>query len=413
MTKMQTRAPSSLSRRVMLTLTAAATLSLVAACGGGGGDDAATASVGGTAPSANTVAWASGPISGLGSIIVNGVRYDDSSARVQRDEDDSDVSRSSLKIGMMVEVRSSSVDDSTGRANASEIRFGSELVGAVSTVDTAASTFTMLDQVVEVTSTTVFDDSLTGGFAGLKAGTVVEVHALFDAAAGRYVATRIEDKPAGSVYRLRGLVAGLDTTAKTFKIGNAVIAYGDVPAANLPANLANGTRVRVQLKPEKVNDQWVATAVRSGLKRVEDHNDGRVRGTVTAFTSAQAFEVNGLKIDATNAKLEGPAAGLILGARVDVRGTLSNGVLVATKIKVHGDRERSSELRLVELHGAMSALDTTAKTFMLRDVKVDYAGVTEWKDGGEANLANGKQLEVKGSYGDDRMTLKASKVEFE
>ncbi len=412
MTSIPHRLPASLSRRVMLSLTAVAALTLVAACGGGS-DESASPNVGGTAPSANTVAWASGPISGLGSIIVNGVRYDDNTARVQRDDDDSLDSKSSLKIGMVVEVRSSSVDDSTGRATAGEIRFGSELVGAIASIDTAASTFTMLDQVVEVTSTTVFDDALAGGFAGLKAGTVVEVHALYDAAVGRYVATRIEDKKAATVYRLRGTVSGLDTAAKTFKIGNAVIAYGDVLAANLPSNLADGVKVRVQLKPAQVNGQWVATAVRSGLKRVEDHNDGRVRGTITAFTSAQAFEVNGLKVDATNAKLEGSAAALILGARVDVRGTITNGVLIATMVKVHGDRERASELRLVELHGAMSALDTAAKTFMLREVKVDYSGVTEWKDGGEANLANGKQLEVKGQYGDDRMTLKASKVEFE
>lgn len=407
----QHRQAPSLSRRVMLSFTAAAAMAFMAACGGGGDD--ATPTVGGTSPGSNTVAWANGPISGLGSIIVNGVRYDDSSARVQRDEDDSLDSRSSLKIGMVVEVRSSSVDDSTGRATAGEIRFGSELVGVIASVDTAASTFTMLDQVVEVTSTTVFDDSLGGGFAGLKAGTLVEVHALYDAAVGRYVATRIEDKAAVTLYRLRGTVSGLDATAKTFKIGNAVIAYGDVTAANLPSNLADGVKVRVQLKPEKVNGQWVATTVRSGLKRVDDHSDGRVRGTITAFTSAQSFEVNGLKVDATNARIEGSTGALVLGARVDVRGTLTNGVLIATKVKVHGDRERSSELRLVELHGAMSALDTVAKTFMLRDVKVDYAGVTEWKDGGEANLANGKQLEVKGQYGDDRMTLKASKVEFE
>ena len=40
----------------------------------------------------------------------------------------------------------------------------------------------------------MFDDSLAGGFAGLRWARCVEMHALFDASTGHYVATRIEDK---------------------------------------------------------------------------------------------------------------------------------------------------------------------------------------------------------------------------
>jgi hypothetical protein len=62
----------------------------------------------------------------------------------------------------------------------------------------------------------------------------------------------------------------------------------------------------------------------------------------------------------------------------------------------------------------MSELDTGAKTFMLRGVKVNYAGVQEWKDGSESNLADGRALEVKGRWSDaDRSTLNAISIEFE
>ena len=386
-----------------LLLAGAATATLLVACGGGG--DAPAASGSATAQS-----FTAGPISGLGSIIVNGVRFDDSTARVESaDDSDSHTSRE-LKLGMMVEVEASAIDDSTARATAAVVRFGSEIVGPVAAADSAAQTIRVLDQTIEIKPNTVFDDSLAGGFAALTVGRVVEIHALFDASTGHYVATRIEDKTGALAYRLRGRISALDTTAKTFKIGDAVINYGNVAAADLPA-LADGQRVRVRLQTTQVNGQWLALSVRSGLRRVEDRADARVRGLVTAFTSPQHFFVQGIEVDATNATFEPNAAAVHLGAIVSVRGAASNGVIVATRVKVlTGDEDEGMN---VELHGELSALDTTAKTFMLREVKIDYSQVTQFKDGTLADLANGRKVEVKGAWSADHSVLVAAIVEFE
>jgi hypothetical protein len=62
----------------------AATITLLGACGGGGG--------GATVPQDGTV----GVIAGFGSVIVNGVRYDDSAATVK---DDHGASLSSSRLG--------------------------------------------------------------------------------------------------------------------------------------------------------------------------------------------------------------------------------------------------------------------------------------------------------------------------
>ena len=191
-----------LSRRRALAAPAAALMAgvlgpaLLSACGGGGGGDDAGAG-GGSAQS-----YTSGPISGLGSIIVGGVRFDDSSARVEDDDDGSSRDRSVLKLGVVVEVSSSSIDDSNGRAVAGLIRFGSELKGPVAQVDAAAQTIRMLDQTVEVRGETVFDAALVGGFAALAVGQILEIHALFDSASGRYLATRIELEDNANEYRL-------------------------------------------------------------------------------------------------------------------------------------------------------------------------------------------------------------------
>ncbi len=374
---------------------------LLSACGGGG-DDAGDATAG-------AQSYSSGPISGLGSIIVGGVRFDDTSARIE-DDDGASFSRSALKLGMMVEIHAAAIDDNLGRCVAAMIRFGSELKGPVASVDTAAQTFRMLDQTVEVRAETVFDPRLVGGFAAIAVGQILEVHALFDRATGRYLATRIELEDSADVYRLRGLVSNLDTATRTFQIGDAVINYANVPTPDLPA-LANGLRVRVRLQTTRVNGQWVALTVRLGVRRVDDLPDARLRGFVTAFTSTQQFEVNGIPVDAGAARIDPPTATVALGVLVEVRGRASNGVIVASRVKVIN--RLSDEWQRFELHGTVSALDTTARTFMLREVTVNYANVVEWEDGTPTDLANGRAVEVKGLWSADRSVLVAASIEFE
>ncbi|HET9977855.1 MAG TPA: DUF5666 domain-containing protein [Burkholderiaceae bacterium] len=383
---------------------AAATPALLTACGGGGDAGAPT---GGTA---TPLAFMHGPIVGLGSIIVGGVRIDDSRARVEDDEDGSTHSRSELRLGMVVEVQASSINDAAATAVAALIRFGAEMKGPVASIDAAAQTIRVLDQTVEIRPETVFDPSATGGFAAIALGQILEIHALFDAATGRYIATRVEREDGANEYRLRGLISRLDTTAKTFAIGDAVINYGEVPAAELPS-LGNGQRVRVRLKTAQVNGQWIATRVRSGVRRVDDVSDARVRGLVTAVTSPQAFAVNGIPVDASGAVFEPNAAAVALGAMVEVRGRAAAGTIVASRVKVID--VRSDDFRRVELHGAVSALDTAAKTFMLREIAVNYSRVIEYKDGREADLANGRAVEVKGIWSEDRRVLFAAVIEFE
>jgi Domain of unknown function (DUF5666) len=401
------RSTNPVTRRQAGALLLALSAAVLSACGGGGEDD--TAPVGG-GPTATPTAYAAGPITGFGSIIVNGIRYDDSAATIS-DDDDGAHGRERLKLGMMVEIDGNGVDRVRALGVALRIRFGSEIVGPVEAVNVAANSMTMLGQEVLVTDTTVFDDDLTGGLAGLSAGDIVEVHAQFDAATGRYTATRIDDEDDADVYKLRGRVANLDTSAKTFSIGGAVINYAGVSAASLPNLLANGQRVRVRLQTTQVNGQWVAVTLRHGVRAVEDRPDAHLRGLITAFTSATDFEVNGLKVDATNAGFPDGTAGLALGAMVEVKGAVSGGVLLASSVELD-DRHREQRHRF-ELHGQISELDTTAKTFMLRNIKVSYAGEVRYDDGSEATLANGVKVEVKGRASADRTMLVATEIEFE
>ena len=369
---------------------------LMAACGGGG----SSSSDGSTATT-----FASGPISGFGSIIVDGVRFDDSGAEIEN-EDGERGGSDDLQLGTMVEIEGGAIDDSTGRAKALRIRFGSEIVGPVASVASDNTSLVVLGQTVELKPETVVDDSLPAD-PQAWAGLVVEVHALMDGSTGRYVATRIEDKDNALLFKLRGVVAELDTTAQTFKIGDALISYAGV--TDLPALFDDGLRVRVRLQTTQVDGKWVAVSIRSGVRKVEDHDVARLRGTVTDLTDATHFEVNGVPVNASAARIDdGPVTA---GARVEVRGTAKDGTVIATRVKVLD--EDDDAIRGIELHGTVGDLNTEAKTFVLRGVTVDYSGTLIFKDGAEADLADGVQVEVKGRLSTDRSTLTAVLIEFE
>jgi hypothetical protein len=385
--------------RSALAWLAAAVLAI--GCGGGGGGDSSAAT---------GSAFTMGTISGFGSIIVDGVRFDDSRAQVV-DDDDQPHDRSELKLGMTVEVLSDRVQGASALAR--HIRFGAEIVGPVEAIDVAVKQLTVLGQTVDVTDTTVFDDSLAGGLAALAVGDVVEVHAQFNSANGHYIAKRIEKEGQVNFFRLRGVVAALDTTAETFKIGGATISYAAIAAADLPPNFGNGSAMRVRLQTTAVAGVWQAISIRSGVRKVEDHDEARVRGVVTAFTDITSVSVNGLPVT-TSASTAFPdgSAGIVVGAAVEVEGAIRDGVLVASEVELE-DHHAGDDDRLNELHGTVSALDTTAQTFVVHEIMVRYSSNTSFARGGASDLANGKAVEVKGGLAGDGVTLEAKQIKFE
>jgi Domain of unknown function (DUF5666) len=396
-------------RSLMLLICAALAIT---ACGGGGDSGSAAQST------ASGSTFASGPITGFGSVIVNGVRFDDSNASVT-DDDGVNHRGDELRLGMMTEIESAGITSDSGgslRSLARAIRFGSEIIGPVTSVAADGSSLVVLGETVKINPTTLIDDRLVGGLAALVPGTsVVEVHGVLDVAAGTYIATRIEPRPNALFYKLRGVVSGIDKTAHTLRIGSGTetISY-DAIAANVPAALDNGSLVRIRLQTTKVAGQWVAVIVISGVRKLDDHDEAELEGTITASTFAtdKKFSVNGIAVDATNALFPNGNTGIVLGARVEVHGKAVSGVVIATRVNVETEHDR--EAAGFELHGAISALDATAKTFVLRGITVSFASTTiEFRKGTVTDLADGKKVEVKGVRSTDGTTLTATRISFE
>ena len=380
-------------------------------CGGGGGGG-----LGGGAQGSNAGAVAVGQITGFGSIILNanGVRIDDSLARIS-DDDGNDL-RGKLKLGMCVAVVSAT--STSGAVVAETITAGGELQGRVEgSPNTTLKTFVVLGQTVKVDANTVFDSSLANGFASLATDSIVEVHGLLNAQTNTLTASFIERKSAPSNFKIQGLVASHNASAKTFRIGPILISYsGITPGTQGQVLPADGALLRVRLTavlpPALLPAQWQATRLRKPESFGDDRNEFEIEGSITAFTSAAAFSVNGVPVDASAAVFEqGAPAALALGARVEVKGRLIGGTLIAARVKVEDSATQEREL---ELHGTLGNL--TASTFELRGVTVEYGTGVTYRKGTVANLVNGARLEVKGvatSAVGGATRVRATRIEFE
>ncbi len=379
---------------MLLGLTALAVAVLIAGCGGGVG-------VGGTG------AYASGPIGGFGSVVVNGIHFDDSSAGIFA-EDGTSLPRASLGLGMFAEVDSGAIGGTADAptAVASRIRISSQLIGSVTALLTDG--FAMVGQSVRVTAATVFGDDIAAGLPALALNDALEVYGFFDAADGRMIATRVEKRSsAPALFKVRGVVANL--SASSFTIGAGSFSY-----AGAPAGLADGAYLAVQVQPVQVNGAWVVTGIGAGQTRVPDIDRAELYGSVTALTSATSFSVNGQPVDAAGARFDGDAATLALGVRVEVRGAVAAGVLHASRVKIEDDSSGGSGTSngAYELKGAVSALDTAAKTFVVQGFTIRYDAAS-FERGVEADLGNGDLVEVRANPTTSANTLSATRVKFD
>ncbi len=386
----------SLSRRGAAGLAGVALLGalLLAACGGGG------------APSATT-SYAMGRISGFGSVMVNGVHYDERSATVD-DEDGQNGSSNDLGLGMVVEVDAGSVSQSAGvsTASATHVRTISLMKGPVGSVGTTS--FIVLGQTVNVTPTTVFDDMLAGGLSTLATDSIVKVYGTLDTAAvpPTYTASRIELKLTSAFFALRGVVAAYDASLHTLTIGTTVI---DVAmASSLPTGLAAGDLVRVKLRTTQVGGKWVAESVKSGVMRPHDSDHAEVEGIITAFTSTKSFSVDGMPVDASCAScFPDGEAGIVKDARVEVEGAIVNGIMVATKVELK--TEQKDQANGFEVDGIVSATGTS--TITVRGVVVSYDSSTVFSGGVATDIVVGiTRVEVHGVLMADGVTVKASTI---
>lgn len=345
----------------------------IAGCGGGGTGVAGLSSGG-------TGSFTSGTITGFGSIIVNGIRYNNDTATVLT-SDDSVSSNPALQLGMVVNIEGSAVtpaSSTTGlpTATAYRITYGSEWIGPVS--NRAATTFQILDHTVDVLATTLFG-GVVQQLSELRDTHFVEVYGYVDQVDGHIQASRIDVSTVQpSAYKLSGAITQINQVSGTANLGQTAISWS-LPAV-LPRGLSSGDFVRVVLDPSPVGAVWAATRIQlvsSPLSRLSaDHDyEAEIHGSITAYQSSANFVVNGIPVNASAAQITGTLA---VGVQVEVEGSIRSGQLVATKVATKTASQ--VETQEFEFYGVIS--NVTAQTFVVRGETFYY----------DANTANSSLL---------------------
>jgi hypothetical protein len=381
-----------------------ATTLLVAACGGGGGggDGAAggpTPPVPSTPPpgGAEKTVLVTGAISGFGSVIVNGVRYDTSGTEVRIDDRVGTIDE--LRVGHVIRL-DGRVDD-RGNARAVRIEQGHLLSGTVQSVDAATGTLTVAGQRVRIDDDTSFDDRIAGGgLAGLVVGERIEVHG-FTGSDGRARATRIE-KSQETEIEVTGLVAAHDAAVRRFRVGELLVDYSSAVLEDLgSAGLQDGLLVEVKGRELLPDGALRATRIHredggtNGGLRVESE----VEGLVTRFVSPADFSVAGQRVRtvAGTVYVGGAAADIALDRKLEVEGRLeADGVLVASKVAF----KQIASVRIAAPVEAVDAAGGTVRALGLTIV-VDASTRREDKQGDDhffalADLRVGDWIEVRG-----------------
>lgn len=406
----------SLPHRIRTWWAACAAALIAVACGGGGSSDVATngggVGVGGTGAQATL---AIGSVSGFGSIVVNGVRYDIDQASIV-DEDGSPADAGELQLGMQVAVQGGtlSTDAASGlpTGTARTVVYSNPIEGPVEAQgDATTRTLTVLGQTV-----TVDDDTWYSGYSGLVGSVqkddLVEICAYLDPATGTYHATRIENRSSQpmSGFKLRGVVRNLSTGNSRFDIGGATISYA---ALSPQPTLSNGQTVVVKLSPTRSGGNWIATRVTVIAPTAEDGTQVRAEGIVDSYAGVSSFQVNGLPVDAGSASgitQNGSPASLANGQRVEVEGTVRAGVLRAAKVEIKSNDGGSSGDEVV-LFGVPTSIGPAAATFVLRGVTVTYDGTTRFDAPlTPATLDTVTALEVRGVRSSDGRSLRATRI---
>lgn len=347
----------------------------IAGCGGGSETFAGIDAGGTPAPSAVV---SKGTISGFGSVIVNGVRYDTASAAIS--VEGSPATQSDLKVGHVVVVHGTlNSDGITG--SATSISFEDLVEGPIGAIDLVAGTITVLSQLVIIDADTSFDDTISpASIEGLALDDVVEVSGFF-LADGSINATRIEKKAAGGEFEVTGLVSNLSGT--TFQINDLVV---DFSGAQQLDNFPAGTPEDGQLVEAKgslgASGELLATRVEfKGNDLLADEGDRiEIEGFITRFASAADFDVDGVPVSTSGATVyeNGSEADLALNRKVEVEGTLdANGVVVAAKVEF-------KRANFIRIEGLVEAVSGNIITIFGVEIGVDV--LTRFEDQSSLDL---------------------------
>ena len=367
------------SRRSLLALA----VSGLAGCGGGAGGGL----VAGLPGTGGTGLFAQGTINGFGSVIVNGIRFDDTAATVQLDG--VTASSQELRLGMVADVQGLRGADLTlGVANAIEV--WSVAQGLVSQVQGVQ--FKVAGMLVQADAATVFDG--ISSVAALANGQRVAVWGLQSGTDGsRWTATRVALVSA-TVLVSTGIVSAAGTL------------NGFALSGQKAASLSAGQLVRVQgpLSSSGSSVQVDSFKLLGSQSGSLPQGDVEIEGLVTALLSGSRFMLGSVEVDASSASLAASYKALSIGQRIEVEGNWQGRVLKAVAFGV----ESEQKLDEAEIEAKIEQF-TSLANFVVRGQRCNASSAAISK-GTVADLKVGVKVKLHGTKAGD--VLMVTTLEF-
>lgn len=379
-------------------------------CGGGGGggnDYADGGGIGGTG------VVSSGSITDIGSIWVNGVRFDTGDADVYVDDEfqgsgDQTVVEN-LDPGRVVRVNGRL--DPDGNGTAEEVHYTSQVWGpidAIQAVDQATRILTVLGQGIIVDSRTILEDVTIDGLA---LGNLVEVSGFWDDQSdiqATFLIKHADAAPPGSVFKITGPVSGLNPNNETFSINSQDIDYSQADMDSLPPpGIENELYVSVSGKLAGNGVVFEADVVMAYSRLGDDDAENiEIEGLVGTVIQPDRFTMEGFLVEVTPATefVGGDSEDILSGVRLEVEGNYSTGVLLAEKIAFNQMFRAESDLAVKNPDGTLAMVGLSGLTFQTNAV-TKFSGLAA-----NINQVNvGDHLVIKGWPIDDQ-TVAAGQI---
>lgn len=287
---------------------------------------------------------------GATSISVNGVEFslDNGNTAITLNGSTGDITN--LKPGMVVKV-DGEFDASGLTAKAKSIEFDKDIEGPVDSIDTTTNTLVVLGKTIIVDGATFYEN--TTGLDKLAIGNIIEVSGLIDSD-GIIHATYIEFKsesfkPGDTEIELKGTISNLDTMARTFDLNGTHISYTNDTTIE-PAGKTLQDDLFVEVKSTTgLDSNGALSADKIEIKETTPgYTDGEkveIEGFVTGFTSVYDFKINNQSVCITDSTQfeNGKPSDIKLNIKLEVKGTISNGVLYAQEISIESENSQETE----------------------------------------------------------------------
>ncbi len=382
--------------------------SALTACGGGSDDSVDL--------SAREVT-SSGSITQFGSIYVNGVRYETTSAKLISSDDNNKVLltnptnaqlQAMIGLGQIVTVKGTRSDDSNGVATS--ISFDNELAGEVSSVSVSDSSFVILGQTVSLTPDTIIDDSLIEALRGTEVPD--------DMRFGDLLVSDTLDLllPVGTLLSVSGFPSQNGFEATRIEDGRHVAGGGTSFEAEVKGTVRNLTSSSFELNALTV--LYDSSALDS-----EDFSDSgleegmfvEVHGTAdsdTQITASRIEREDELLDDDFNGELE--LEGIVQKITPDTSGT--GGIIIINGIDIRvNDISPFSEGLLIEIKGQLQndgslsisrIKDEQENTLRIEDIAVSTDGTKfTTRLGLDITPTERSRLEDDTIYDDDNLSI--------